>query len=59
MITPSTGPDSKIMITDFGLSAYKRHDEPLNTTCGTPEYIAPGNIHFIFYNAVMIRAVRK
>eukprot|EP00116_Pleurobrachia_bachei_P002603 sb/3462865/ len=35
------GPDSKIMITDFGLSAYKRHDEPLNTTCGTPEYIAP------------------
>ena len=38
----STGPDSKIMITDFGLSAYKRNDEAMSTTCGTPEYIAPG-----------------
>ena len=37
-----SGPDSKIMITDFGLSAYKRNNEAMTTTCGTPEYIAPG-----------------
>jgi len=36
-----SGPDSKVMITDFGLSAYKRNDEAMTTTCGTPEYIAP------------------
>lgn len=37
------GPDSKIIITDFGLaSSRKKGDECLmKTTCGTPEYIAP------------------
>lgn len=36
------GHDSRIMITDFGLSAAKRtSDEFMQTTCGTPEYIAP------------------
>ncbi|KAH9503504.1 Serine/threonine-protein kinase H1 [Bulinus truncatus] len=36
------GHDSKIMITDFGLSAMvKGPDNLMRTTCGTPEYIAP------------------
>lgn len=36
------GNESKILITDFGLSAYRRAgDEYMQTTCGTPEYIAP------------------
>lgn len=36
------GHDSKIMITDFGLSATRKSGEMyMNTTCGTPEYIAP------------------
>lgn len=36
------GPESKILITDFGLSATKRAGEEfMQTTCGTPEYIAP------------------
>ena len=36
------GQDSKILITDFGLSAFCRTGESfLKTTCGTPEYIAP------------------
>lgn len=36
------GHDSKIMITDFGLSATKKGaDQFMRTTCGTPEYIAP------------------
>lgn len=36
------GNDSKILITDFGLSAYRRAgNEYMQTTCGTPEYIAP------------------
>lgn len=36
------GHDSKIMITDFGLSATKKNpDNFMRTTCGTPEYIAP------------------
>lgn len=36
------GHDSKIMITDFGLSAMlKGPDNIMKTTCGTPEYIAP------------------
>jgi len=36
------GHDSKILITDFGLSATRRAgDEYMQTTCGTPEYIAP------------------
>lgn len=37
------GPDSKIIITDFGLaSSRKKGGECLmKTTCGTPEYIAP------------------
>lgn len=37
------GNDSKIMITDFGLSATRKPGEDglMTTTCGTPEYIAP------------------
>ncbi|KAK2147207.1 hypothetical protein NP493_3487g00011 [Ridgeia piscesae] len=36
------GQDSKILITDFGLSAFCRTGESfMKTTCGTPEYIAP------------------
>lgn len=36
------GHDSKIMITDFGLSASRKGPEQfMRTTCGTPEYIAP------------------
>lgn len=39
------GHDSKILITDFGLSAVRRTGEGtghhMKTTCGTPEYIAP------------------
>lgn len=36
------GHDSKIMITDFGLSATRKGpDNYMRTTCGTPEYIAP------------------
>lgn len=36
------GHDSKIMITDFGLSALRKGpDDFMRTTCGTPEYIAP------------------
>lgn len=36
------GHDSKIMITDFGLSASRKGtDNYMRTTCGTPEYIAP------------------
>ena len=37
------GVDSKIMITDFGLSNTRQNaaNETMDTTCGTPEYIAP------------------
>lgn len=37
------GNESKIMITDFGLSNLKKSsdDSTMETTCGTPEYIAP------------------
>lgn len=37
------GNDSKIMITDFGLSNTRQNSdsETMDTTCGTPEYIAP------------------
>lgn len=37
------GNDSKIMITDFGLSNTRQDtdSETMDTTCGTPEYIAP------------------
>ena len=36
------GRDSKILITDFGLSAFRKTgDYYMKTTCGTPEYIAP------------------
>lgn len=37
------GHDSKILITDFGLSAFRKTGEGnyMRTTCGTPEYIAP------------------
>lgn len=37
------GADSKIMITDFGLSNTRQNaaDKTMDTTCGTPEYIAP------------------
>ncbi|CAO3615607.1 unnamed protein product [Cunninghamella blakesleeana] len=35
-------PDSKLMITDFGLSKIlKHHDDILMTACGTPGYVAP------------------
>ncbi|XP_033115727.1 serine/threonine-protein kinase H1-like [Anneissia japonica] len=37
------GKNSKIMITDFGLASCRKggDDVMMNTTCGTPEYIAP------------------
>ncbi|EDO35611.1 predicted protein [Nematostella vectensis] len=37
------GNDSKIMITDFGLSNLRKHpdDRTMETTCGTPGYMAP------------------
>ncbi|XP_074644782.1 serine/threonine-protein kinase H1 homolog [Tubulanus polymorphus] len=36
------GNDSKILITDFGLSCTRKNGDPfMTTTCGTPEYIAP------------------
>jgi len=37
------GHDSKILITDFGLSSCRKSGENhlMKTTCGTPEYIAP------------------
>lgn len=36
------GEKSKILITDFGLSAFRKTgNELMNTICGTPEYIAP------------------
>jgi protein serine kinase H len=37
------GADSKILITDFGLSAARKinGDAFMSTVCGTPEYIAP------------------
>ncbi|CAG8680007.1 27058_t:CDS:2 [Dentiscutata erythropus] len=35
-------PNSKLMITDFGLSKIlKNHDDILMTACGTPGYVAP------------------
>lgn len=34
------GADSKLMITDFGLSGCSKEGF-MNTACGTPEYIAP------------------
>ena len=37
-----TGPSSKILISDFGLSAFfKGPQNGLKTLCGTPEYMAP------------------
>lgn len=39
------GQDSKILITDFGLSAFRKSTDTtgglMRTICGTPEYIAP------------------
>ncbi|XP_007259741.3 serine/threonine-protein kinase H1 [Astyanax mexicanus] len=37
------GPDSRLIITDFGLASTSRkgHDWALRTLCGTPEYLAP------------------
>ena len=36
------GHDSKILITDFGLSSCRKSGEIyMHTTCGTPEYISP------------------
>ena len=37
------GPDSKILITDFGLSAFSKtaNNHNMETACGTLEYIAP------------------
>ena len=37
----SPADDSKIMISDFGLSKNAESDEQLGTTCGTPGYVAP------------------
>ena len=43
------GHDSKIIITDFGLSCSRKsgQNQLMRTTCGTPEYIAPGWFHDI------------
>lgn len=37
----STAEDSKIMISDFGLSKTAESDDQLGTACGTPGYVAP------------------
>lgn len=48
------GNDSKILITDFGLSAYRRAgNEYMQTTCGTPEYIAPEILARKPYNSLV------
>jgi protein serine kinase H len=45
------GHDSKILITDFGLSAFRKAgDGYMKTTCGTPEYIAPEILKRIPYS---------
>ena len=43
MITSICSPadDSKIMISDFGLSKTAETDDQLGTACGTPGYVAP------------------
>ncbi|KAK2559600.1 Serine/threonine-protein kinase H1-like protein [Acropora cervicornis] len=54
------GPDSKIMITDFGLSKSRQNavNETMDTTCGTPEYIAPEILlRRAYTNAVDIWAI--
>lgn len=48
------GPESDILITDFGLSATRRAgDEYMQTTCGTPEYIAPEILARKPYNSLV------
>ncbi|KAF6031392.1 PSKH1 [Bugula neritina] len=48
------GNDSKILITDFGLSAHRRAgDDYMQTTCGTPEYIAPEILARKPYNSLV------
>eukprot|EP00158_Paraphelidium_tribonemae_P007362 Partr_v1_DN28218_c0_g1_i1_m76471 putative calcium calmodulin-dependent protein kinase len=37
----NTQPDSKIMISDFGLSKIFNDEEMMKTACGTPGYVAP------------------
>ena len=37
----SPADDSKIMISDFGLSKTAEADDQLGTACGTPGYVAP------------------
>ena len=37
----SPADDSKIMISDFGLSKTAETDDQLGTACGTPGYVAP------------------
>ena len=37
----SPADDSKIMISDFGLSKTAESDDQLGTACGTPGYVAP------------------
>ncbi|KAF0441368.1 Pkinase-domain-containing protein [Gigaspora margarita] len=42
LFSGSTSSNSKLMITDFGLSKIlKHHDDILMTACGTPGYVAP------------------
>jgi len=48
------GHESRILITDFGLSAHKRAgEEYMQTTCGTPEYIAPEILARKPYNSLV------
>ncbi|KAM9826865.1 serine/threonine-protein kinase H1-like [Neosynchiropus ocellatus] len=38
------GADSRLLVTDFGLATFggtEPSEDPLRTTCGTPEYLAP------------------
>ena len=42
----SCDPDSKIMITDFGLAKYV-DKESQKTACGTPGYVGKWSVHFM------------
>ena len=37
-------PQSDLLIADFGLSRIAEEDKLLQTTCGTPGYMAPGSL---------------